>query len=114
MNPPPSAHPINVTRDFNLGTIVTVCLFLIAQSVAALWWAATISGDVRAMRAWQSQQDDRLVRLENNTALLSEQAASLRAIMASLREDVQHNSKLVLELIREDNDKPPLIYRDGP
>lgn len=89
-----------VTKDFNLGTIVTIVLFLIAQTSAGIWWAATMSADVGATRAWQIRQDDRLLELEVLTDDINRNQARIETLLQVLREEQKETSELILDELR--------------
>lgn len=100
--------PMHVTKDLNLGTIVTIALFLIAQSTAAVWWAATISAKVEATaitviatRAWQTTQDDRLGRLEANDVAVRTQMSAVQALLEDMRQDIRTNNNLLIRELRD-------------
>ena len=89
-----------VTKDINLGTIVTIVTFLIAQSTAGVWWAATISADVSAMRTWQLRQDSRLSELESSMSINNTQNAAITALLEVLKAEVEENNQTILEVLK--------------
>lgn len=91
---------MSVNADFNIGTVVTITLFITAQTLAGVWWAATISANVNAMRAWQIRQDDRLVKLEAQQQAANEAMAASRAILDILREETQKNTSTILNELK--------------
>lgn len=81
----PEHHRVIVDTRFNIGTIATIGVFLAGQTIAGVWWAATMNADVKAMRAWQMRQDDRLSKLEGHTESIMEQQTVTVTLLEFIR-----------------------------
>lgn len=110
---------MTVTRDFNLGTVVTVCIFLLLQTGAAIWWASqttahltmltTVSATIRAdtnqrtayVDAEQLRQWSRITSAEQTLSRVDTLNEVVQDQLQVLRAEVQTNNELLRELLSE-------------
>jgi len=94
-----------ITKDLNVGTVITVGIFLTTQTITGVWWAATISADLGAMRSWQIRQDERLVNVETEITGSTRQNAAIMALLDVLKERVNDNKQEILLELRNRREK---------
>jgi len=119
---------MTTTRDVNLGTLIPIGLFLVAQTLGAVWWAATMTSRFDSLeRAFTSGQSaveadleeetasriedrrriyDRLVDAEQAVASITAESRATRAILdgvdkqlAELRTDIRTNNDLLRNVL---------------
>ena len=72
--------------------LATVLIFLIGQTVTAVWWAATVSASVRTMQNEQRMQNARLSSLEDTQIDLLQSIVKLQSELESMKDDLQNGA----------------------
>lgn len=93
---------MSVTRDFNLGTLVPVMLWLVGMTIGAIWWAAGQTAEMTEIRAWQVRQDTRIESLEVTQDAIVAGNARIEAIVQIIRTELKTTNETLLEEIRDD------------
>ncbi|MDJ0827909.1 MAG: hypothetical protein QNJ16_20680 [Rhodobacter sp.] len=105
---------MSVNRDLNLGTVVTVALFLVVQTGGAVWWASQMSAkltsigeDVSAqaeedLRQWTriNGNEDSIAQVIALEAAIEAQLTAFENSIDDLRIDLRSNNNLLRELLR--------------
>jgi hypothetical protein len=110
---------MTVTKDLNLGTVVTVCIFLVVQTGAAIWWAAQttaqlntfvvtaadIQTDATARAIYvdngQLRQWERISALETTLSRVDTLNTVVQQQLSVLETEVKTNNDLLRELLVE-------------
>lgn len=90
---------IPVKKDLNMGTIIPIILFLIGQTLAGVWWAASINASTESMKEWQMRQDLQLNALQNYSDSTRTSIANDSTTLKILVDQVKANNQLVLKLM---------------